>query len=391
MRLSVTERNGGYCSHVTRQRPIRANTSSKPPHNTQAERATATRDNRNVPAYQEKPANESSSPVPASTSATIPSRHRLLGVLGAGIAGLVLAVQSRINGALGARLGDGLETALISFGMGLVVLVPWAALTPSARRGLRRVVDELRSRGALRWWQCLGGVCGAYLVFSQGVSAGVLGLALFTVAVVAGQVISGLVVDRFGLGPAGPQRVTGARTVGAGLTVVAVVVAVSAKLGGASGSWMVVLPLLAGIGMAWQQAVNGRIKQTADSTLAATTLNFATGTFAALLALAAQSAVRGVPTAPPAEPWLYVGGLLGIFVIGGAALLVRYTGVLLLSMGMVAGQLVGALLLDLFLPAPGSRVETSTVVGIVLTLLAVAIATFAGSGRTGSGRSRLPR
>ena len=330
---------------------------------------------------------------PASGTSSDPARarQRLLGVLGACLAGLLLAVQSRINGALGARLGDGLETAVISFGVGLVVLVLWTACTPSARRGLSRVLQEVRSRGALRWWQCLGGVCGAYLVFSQGVSADVLGVALFTVAVVAGQVISGLVVDRFGLGPAGPQRVTGARTVGAGLTVVAVLIAVSAKLGGASGSWMVVLPLLAGVGMAWQQAVNGRIKQTSDSTLAATTLNFGTGTFAALLALVVQSAAAGLPEAPPSEPWLYLGGLLGIFVIGGAALLVRYTGVLLLSMGMVAGQLVGALLLDLLLPSQGSQVEPSTVLGIGLTLIAVAIATFAGSGRAGGGRSRLPR
>ena len=167
-----------------------------------------TRARRFFPAQQAKPASDASSDAAR-------SRHRLFGVLGAGLAGLLLAVQSRINGALGARLGDGLETAVISFGVGLVGLVLWTACTPNARRGLRGVLQEVRSRGALRWWQCLGGVCGAYLVFSQGVSAGVLGLALFTVAVVAGQVISGLVVDRFGLGPAGPQRVTGARTVGA--------------------------------------------------------------------------------------------------------------------------------------------------------------------------------
>jgi bacterial/archaeal transporter family-2 protein len=223
-------------------------------------------------------------------------------------------------------------------------------------------------------------VCGALLVFSQGASAEVLGVALFTVAAVASQVTGGLVIDRFGLGPGGPQHITVPRVLGAGLAVVSVVVAVSAKLAGANASWLVVLPALAGIGLAWQQAVNGRVKQTADSAVTAAAVNFATGTGALILALVVELSVRGLPRTPPAEAWLYVGGVLGIFVIGGAAVFVRYTGVLVLSMGMVAGQLAGALLLDLLVPAPGTRVETSTLVGIVLTLLAAWITAFYRTG-----------
>ncbi|WP_263249627.1 DMT family transporter [Saccharopolyspora rosea] len=311
--------------------------------------------------------------------------QRALGMAGAALVGVLLALQSRLNGALGARLDDGLAAGVISFGGGFVVLAVCTAAIPSARRGVALLVTEVRGPDGLRAWQCLGGVCGGYLVFSQGMAASALGVALFTVAVVAGQVSSGLVVDRFGLGPGGPQRVTVARMAGAALAVVAVVLSVSAQLGGVHGSWLVVLPALAGIGLGWQAAVNGRVKQVAGSAVTAATLNFAVGTLSLGLAFVLELLVRGAPRAFPPQPWLYVGGLLGIFVIGGSVALVRYTGVLLLSLGMIAGQLVGALLLDVF----GPGVATSTVVGVLLTLVAVGVAAL--PDRAGRAARGLPR
>ncbi|WP_433870191.1 DMT family transporter [Saccharopolyspora sp. CA-218241] len=298
---------------------------------------------------------------------------RALGMIGAAVVGVLLAAQARLNGALGAELGDGVIAALISFGGGLAVLLPAAVLHPAGRRGARRLVAEVRGSGGLRAWHCLGGVCGAYLVITQGVAAGGLGVALFTVSVVAGQVTSGLVVDRFGLGPAGPQPVTVLRLVGAALAVFAVLIAVSAQLGDAQVSWLVLLPGLAGLGLGWQAAVNGRVQQVA-STLTAATLNFGVGTLALVLASAAVLVLRGAPERFPTEPWLYAGGLIGIVVIVGNVALVRFTGVLVLSLGLIAGQLLGALLLDVLVPVPGSVVVPSTVFGVLLTLLAVGVA-----------------
>ncbi|MBK0865881.1 MULTISPECIES: DMT family transporter [unclassified Saccharopolyspora] len=308
-----------------------------------------------------------------SAQARSTARDRVLGLLGAIAVGVLLSVQSRINGTLGARLQDGAAAALISFGSGLVVLLIGTAFLPAARRGLRRVGTAVRG-GGLRWWHLLGGISGGYLVFSQSLTAATLGVALFTVAVVAGQVSSGMVVDRLGLGPAGPQRVTPPRMIGGVLAVIAVVIAVSAKLGGSAASWLILVPALAGIGVAWQQAVNGRVKQTADSAASAAVINFGTGTAALAVAWVAELAVRGLPSSLPTAPWLYVGGFLGIFVIGGSAVLVHYTGVLVLSMGMVAGQLLGALVLDLVVPAPGTHVAASTLIGVLLTFVAVAVA-----------------
>ncbi len=309
-------------------------------------------------------------------------------MFGAAGVGMLLAIQARINGTLGARMDDGIAAGLISFLCGFVVLVAATFVIPQARRGWRNLRAELRKPDGLRPWQCLGGVCGGYLVFTQGMAATALGVAMFTVAVVAGQVSSGLVVDRFGLGPAGPQHVTPARLFGAGLAVVAVVIAVSTQLGSGQASWLVLLPALAGIGLGLQAAVNGRMKQAVDSTVFAAMFNFGVGMTALALAFAVEVVLRGLPPLP-ADAWLYTGGFLGTLVIGGSVALVRFTGVLVLSLGVIAGQLVGALLLDVFAPASGAGISTSTFLGVLLTLVAVGVA--AMPDRAGRSARRLPR
>ncbi len=128
---------------------------------------------------------------------------------------------------------------------------------------------------------------------TQSITVSVIGVAVFTVAVVAGQAVSSLVVDRLGFGPAGPQPYTPLRVFGAVLALVAVVLAVSDRLNHPSGLLIAVLPALAGIGTAVQQAINGRVARTASTdaygALAAGLINFVTG---------ATALARGLPDRP---------------------------------------------------------------------------------------------
>jgi transporter family-2 protein len=234
-------------------------------------------------------------------------------------------------------------------------------------------VAALRAR-ELRWWYVAGGTAGAFLVLSQGVAAAVLGVALFTVAVVAGQTVSGLVLDRIGLGPGGRRLITPARLAGAVIALGAVSWAVSAQLGGPVPIWLMLLPLIAGLGLGWQQAVNGQVRVVAESALTATFINFVVGTSVLLVLTAVDWSVRGLPKPLPTEPWLYLGGAIGCVFIAAAALLVRITGVLLLGLATVAGQLVTALLLDLLAPSSPAPVAFSTIAGTLLALLAVVVA-----------------
>lgn len=296
--------------------------------------------------------------------------------------GVMVAVQSRINGELGVRLADGIAAAVVSFGVGLLILLVLVPATPGGRRGLAALRGALRT-GTLRPWQCLGGVCGAFLVATQGLTIGALGVAVFTVAVVAGQSGSSLLVDRAGIGPAGRQPVTPNRLIGAVLTVLAVLLAVGDRLGDPDALALALLPLAAGVGIAWQQAVNGRVRAASGSAMTATLVNFTVGTAALLLTFAVDLAVRGRPGgAFPDEPWLYLGGPLGIVFIALAAALVRFTGVLLLGLATIAGQIVGAVLLDLVLPTAASHPGLDTLLGAALTMVAVLVAAFGPARRT---------
>src|SRR5215467_12614290 len=202
--------------------------------------------------------------------------RRALGIAAAAFSGIAVTVQARVNGELADSLRDGFVAALISFVIGLVVVAVGALAMPVARQGLREFRDALRL-GGLRPWQCTGGVCGAIVVASQGLTVGTLGVAIFTVAIVGGQSVTSLAVDRAGIGPSGPQPLAGTRVAGAALTVVAVGVAVAGQITAPSALALAVLPVIAGAASAWQQAVNGRVRQATGSAATATLINFVVG------------------------------------------------------------------------------------------------------------------
>lgn len=333
-------------------------------------------------------------------TSTASRRARGAGTAVTVVVGVVMAAQARINGELGRRIDDGLVAALLSFLGGLLLLTLAAAASPQMRAGLGRVraaVGNRRDTGRephapgpypLRPYQLLGGIFGAFLVSCQGLTVGAVGVAVFTITVVAGQTASSLLVDRAGLGPGGPQAVTAPRILGAVLALAAVVLAMSDRLGTPRALWLVVLPALAGVGIAWQQAVTGQVGTAARTEghplagmLPAALVNFVVGTLALGLVTVVDLAIRGLPDPLPAQPWLYLGGPLGVLFISVAATIVPLTGVLLLGLGTVAGQLIGALLLDLFLPAGSGHLTPATLIGTVTTLLAVIVIAAPGRRR----------
>ncbi|MDR6985703.1 transporter family-2 protein [Paenarthrobacter nitroguajacolicus] len=292
--------------------------------------------------------------------------------------GLVIPLQGRINGALGATLDDGIAAAVVSFTTGLLLITVISLATPKGRAGLQRIIPAVRNRSFPRFY-VMAGAIGALFVFAQSFTVALLGVALFTVAAVTGQTLSGLLVDRMGIGPGGKRSITGVRVIGSVLTVAAVAWAVSPRFGGdadiASLVLPVLLPLAAGFFMSFQQAMNGTATVHYGTPIAATLVNFIAGSAILWIAWLIKLAVAGPGNPLPAEWWYYLGGPMGCLFIGLAALLVRSLGVLITGLGMIAGQLVGSLLLDVVIPSPGAVVALPTVLGTVLTLAAIIVAT----------------
>lgn len=135
-----------------------------------------------------------------------------------------------------------------------------------------------------------------------------------------------------------------------------------------------ILPVLAGFLMSFQQAMNGTAAVHYGTPIAATLMNFIAGAVLLWAAWLVKIAVAGPGNALPGEWWYYLGGPLGCVFIGVGALLVRSLGVLVTGLGMIAGQLLGSLGLDLAFPGPGTVVELPTVLGTLLTLAAIVLA-----------------
>jgi len=283
------------------------------------------------------------------------------------------AVQARINGVLGVAVDNGIVAGLISFAVGLTALSLVVVCIPSARRGVGRLRHGIRDR-SIPFWMLLGGACGALTVSTQGITAGVLGVSLFTVGVVAGQTLHGLVLDRIGFGPAGVVAVTPGRVLGGALALAAVGISLSGDVLATAPLWMLLLPFAAGIGIAWQAATNGRLAQRVRSPLTATFTSFIAGTIALFVAAGISVALRGMPEPPPAEPWLYLGGFLGAVYILLGAFIVAHTGVLLMGLGSVLGQLATSVVIDLIWPAAAGPQPWQIVGMVIVAVTSVVVA-----------------
>lgn len=304
---------------------------------------------------------------------------RRVAVLIAGTAGSLVAIQARINGAFGRAIDDGRVAACISFAVGLIgailLVVPFAR----GRAGIRLVGVSLRER-SLGWWQLLGGLGGALYVLSQTVTVATLGVALFTVCIVAGQTGNSLVVDQLGLAPGGRRAVTPNRIAAAVLAVVAVVIGVSDRLDSSSFRLIfVVLVIVAGAGAAFQQAFNAQVARAANSPTVSSLVNFIVGFTAlflvtALLRIGASTPFPHLPAPWSGHWWYYIAGPLGLLYTLGLALTVRTLGVLLFGLCSIAGQLIGAVAVDLIAPTQGATVTWELLVAVGLTCVAAMLA-----------------
>lgn len=297
------------------------------------------------------------------------SGRTTLALAAAVLSGAVVAVQQRVNGELGVELEAPLLAALVSFGTGLLAVVVVVVCRPHARAAVGRIRD-------VPWWSRFAGLGGASLVAVGAFAAPQIGVALLTIGLVAGQTGGGLVVDRIGLAPGGSHLLTLPRLAGAALCLFAVALGSLGRDARDADPLLLVLVVGAGFLIALQQAFNGRVRRTTGNAAVATLLNFVVGTVALTVGVLLATLVGGLPDGAwpgPDEWYLYLGGPMGATFVAVAAVVVRLLGVLRLGLAVIAGQLVGAVAVDLVLPATDGGIAVTTVVGALLTFLAVGV------------------
>lgn len=308
-------------------------------------------------------------------------------------AGVTTSLQARANAELVTHVGGAGEAALLGFGFGLVLISILTIAIGSLRDGCRRLLHAFRAR-ELPWWVALGGLSGGFFVASQSFATPLLGVALFSVAFIASQMLGSLLVDRIGLGPLGKTPISRRRVIATGLGIAAAAIAASGRMGaaefGAGAVVGIVAAIVAGIVGPTQQALNGRMSAASRQPLAATWVNFAVGTTGLALGVTIGAVLEGaVPALPSSGPWwMWIGGPVGLVFIATMAWAVSRYGVLIAALIAVAGQLATALVLDIVAPVGGAVVGWHLIVGIALVLTAIAVSSgvLGRRGRAGSSR-----
>ena len=291
----------------------------------------------------------------------------------AALSGLMIALQARANGELSHRLNNGLEAALVSFGSGLIIIAAIAAFNPAIKEGIKNLRVAVANKEIARW-KLLAGALGGSFVAIQTHIVPLIGVAIYSVASIAGQTAMSLVVDRIGLTGGGKKLISGRRVAAAVLTVLAVFVSVFDRIDAKNLSlFAVVLGCIAGAVVGVQRALNGQINEHSHQSFTTSLLNFITGTSLLVILILGGVLMGKIELVPlPAGPWwIYTGGVIGVIYIAFTSTIVQHLGVLTFTLFSVGGQLVGSLVIDLISPTNGVNVSAYLVTGIVMTYLGV--------------------
>ncbi len=284
-------------------------------------------------------------------------------------------MQARTNGELSHRMGNPIEAALVSFGSGLLIISFISVFTPAIRNGMKNLKGAV-TRKEIPVWTLFAGMLGGSFVAVQTQIVPIIGVAIYSVASIAGQTAASLIVDRIGLTGGGKKQITVRRVAAAGVTVLAVLVSVLDRIEAENLSlFAVIFGGFAGAIVGVQRALNGQINESSRQSFATSWLNFIMGTTFLFILLSIGVLInRAEIVALPSGPWwMYMGGTIGVIYIAFTSTIVQHLGVLTFTLISVGGQLVGSLLIDLYSPTQGVQISAYLVTGIVMTYLGVIV------------------
>jgi transporter family-2 protein len=305
----------------------------------------------------------------------------------AALSGAMIALQARANGELSLRLNNGLQAALVSFSSGLLIIFVITLFNSQIKDGIKNLRIAVANKEIARW-KLFAGALGGSFVAIQTQIVPLIGVAIYSVASIAGQTAMSLIVDRIGLTGGGKKLISPRRVLAAVLTVLAVLVSVWDRIDANNLSMFAVTAGgIAGAIVGVQRALNGQINEYSHQSFTTSLLNFATGTTFLLILISAGLILGRNELSPlPSGPWwIYTGGVIGVIYIAFTSTIVQHLGVLTFTLFSVGGQLVGSLIIDLVSPTKGVSVSAYLVTGIVMTYAGVI------AGGVGSSRVRKPQ
>lgn len=138
----------------------------------------------------------------------------LFGIAVALMCGVLIGVQPAINAEVSRRLASPFAAVLFSLLVSTAIILPFALLQDRAPIG--------SAVASAPWWIWLGGLAGAAFVTAGITVAPIIGIALFLMIVVTGQLVAASFADHFALFGTPERPMTFSRFLGVGLALVGV-------------------------------------------------------------------------------------------------------------------------------------------------------------------------
>jgi transporter family-2 protein len=127
--------------------------------------------------------------------------------------------------------------------------------------------------------------------------------------------------------------------------------------------------IVIGAAFAAQPAINGAAARILGSAFPATALSVAITLLASIIVMILGRTTPSLETMAQLPWWVVMGGLIGLFVVGGGTMIVPVTGAAVFFVCLIAGQLFGSVLLDHIgaFGLPVREIGTLRLLGILLT------------------------
>lgn len=294
-----------------------------------------------------------------------------LGILG----GIFFGIQGPVNTALGKRT-DVFQASLISFFGGMCIS---GIISVFLGTGDFFLLKEVKI------WQCLGGLYGVVNVCVTVAAIPVLGAALSFTLIMLGQIISGAIIDFFGLFGSLKTELSISRIYGIFIIIVGVILIYFGSIKKSekekkSNKWkiffMIMFSIIAGILGAMQSPTNASLAKLIGN-WEGTFISFFVGTIALffVVLIVNKGRLKTIKNVG-IKPWMMIGGAYGVLGIFLNLYTVQFLGTALLVSCTMIGQLSAGLVIDSFglIQTKKVKINFLRILGIIVIAIGILFA-----------------
>lgn len=299
------------------------------------------------------------------------------------IAGISTPTQTSVNTRLADKVKSPYISSVISFSSATLYL---AIILLFVDNGINLPLAEIAREP---FWIWFGGICGVGIVVLNILCLPKLGSALTVMLLSFGQIMTGIIIDSFGLFGSKQIELTLARCIGAVLVVIGVVMVSKDKEEGhdkKSGLGLyIVLAIICGMCCAFQVAINGRLTIVAGLSWRSTFISMTIGTIGSMLLAGilfvakGKSAIINEKMPDIKFKWYQLmGGVLAVVIVGSNAISAPIIGTGMVTILNLIGQMSAGLTIDVvgFLGIEKKAITGKKVNGILTMIVGTTIIMF---------------